>query len=254
MRPESTASKRLVALYRQLICRLRLAQRAARLGIIKYIPLRLHVELLQPRLFFTGASPVGSETPVNTLTSVAMQTPAIAMDPAGAAVAVWSTSATSGGVWGQRYAANGSTAGTQFQIDTIAAASNAAPSVAMDDAGDFVVVWNGPGSQVFARLYNSTGSALTSDILVSASKVGSSRSVVAMNAGGGFVVAWEGSGTGDSDGIYSRAFLANGIASSDATLVNATTAEVQTNPSISMNAAGAYAIAWTDQKHDIFGG
>src|SRR6185437_3333748 len=85
--------------------------------------MRLHVELLQPRLLFTVTAS-GAETLVNLPTPVAMQTPAIASDPAGDSVVVWSSAANGGGIYGQRYNTSGSAVGSQFAIDQAGAATN----------------------------------------------------------------------------------------------------------------------------------
>ena len=120
------------------------------------------------------------------------------------------------------------------------------PSVAIDDAGDIVVSWKGTGSSVYVRVFNSSGAPITGDTLVTNLTVGVSRPAVAINAAGAFAVVWEGSGGADSDGIYARQFLANGIASGAAFLVNTTTAGSQTNPAAAMDSAGDLVVSWTD--------
>src|SRR5207302_7510917 len=77
---------------------------------------------------------------------------AVAMDPLGNFVVVWSsygsssTDTNSYSVQGQRFSANGTTAGGQFQVNTYTTGIQEYPRVAVDVAGDFVVVWSGSGS------------------------------------------------------------------------------------------------------------
>ena len=194
-----------------------------------------------------SASSSGSETLVDTASGGA-QTPAIAMNPAGASVIVWGTSQSGGSVFGQRFDPSGSPLGSQFQINQVGAGDHSDPSVAMDDTGDFVVCWNSGGSSTYVRLFDSAGSPITGATLVTSSRKGSSDSQVAMSVAGSFAVVWEGSGSADDDGIYQQQFFPSGYASGSAIAVNTTVSGSQINPTLAMNGAGDEAIAWTDES------
>jgi len=49
------------------------------------------------------------------------------------------------GVSGQRYDSSGSPIGGEFQVNTTISSDQVNASVAMDDQGDYVVVWSGNG-------------------------------------------------------------------------------------------------------------
>ena len=80
MHIQSNAWKRLVGLYRQLLRRLRALERAAERAILERPFMRVHVEMLQPRVLMS-VSPIGSETLVNTTTANPMQNPAVFRRP-----------------------------------------------------------------------------------------------------------------------------------------------------------------------------
>src|SRR5580700_5690964 len=136
MQNRSNAHKRLLWLYRQVLIRMRIINCGGQLRIL--------IEPLQSRLFMS-VTPAGVETLVNTTINGGTPEPQIAMNPAGNSVVVWTTGDSGGEVLAQRFDINGNRVGGQFQVDQAQAGGNAGPDVAMDDAGDFVVVWtNGP--------------------------------------------------------------------------------------------------------------
>ena len=62
---------------------------------------------------------------------------------------------------------------------------------------------------------------------------------------GNYAVTWQASGYGGGNGIYARLFNATGTALTGAIhLGNSTTAN-DSSPSIAMNDAGQFAVAWT---------
>ena len=188
MRPQSNAIKRLNDLYRRLVRRMRAYDRLARWNFLTHVPMRLHIEALQPRLMMSGSPTVtssGTETLANTATSDIAQTPAVAMNAAGDSVIVWASDAAGGAVYGQLFNAGGTKIGTQFQINQTGVGDSPAPAVAMDAEGDFAVSWNDAGSSVFSRLYNATGTAVTGQTLIANIKTGASRTAIAMAPTGG---------------------------------------------------------------------
>lgn len=126
-------------------------------------------------------------------------------------------------------------------------------AVAMDAAGNYVVVWtsrNQDGSQdgVYARRFDSSGAALTGEILVNQTTSKDQRwASVASDDAGNFVVTWtDDDDAGDRGQIYLRRFAANGGALTAETLVNTTvTTSVQENSSIAMDStSGDFVVVW----------
>src|SRR5690606_11821274 len=109
-------------------------------------------ESVQGQRFAANGAPVGAQFQVNTYTTNGQTHPAVAMAADGRFVVVWeSNGAASGDTsgWsgrGRRYAADGTPAGPEFQVNTYTNADQRYPAVAANSSGDFLVVWQSLGS------------------------------------------------------------------------------------------------------------
>jgi hypothetical protein len=133
--------------------------------------------------------------------------------------------------------------------------AESAPSIAMDDDGDFVVAWQGQdanNSGVFARRYNSGGGAQGIFQVNTTSSGEQWRPDVAMDAAGNFVVAWDGEGASDSKGIYARRFDALGTALGGQFGVNgaAFASRDQESASVAMSGGGRFVVTWQGKDQD----
>ena len=90
----------------------------------------------------SSGAPLGAEFRVNTHTMGNQIRPAAASDAAGNFVVVWNGfDADSYGVFGQRFAADGSPVGSEFRVNTHTTDSQSDPHVGVDALGNFAVVW-----------------------------------------------------------------------------------------------------------------
>ncbi len=85
--------------------------------------------------------------------------------------------------------------GGEIRVNTTTAESQSSPDVAMDDAGNFVVVWSGGpflgNLEIFAQRYDASGTPLGSELQVNTfTSTSQSNPRVGMDADGGFVVVW----------------------------------------------------------------
>lgn len=83
--------------------------------------------------------------------------------------------------------------GGQFQVNTVAFLPNAAPGVAMDGAGSFIVVWTGDGPAgkgVYGRLFNPNGSPRGGQFLIATKQAEDQDQPEVDFDGTGFVVVW----------------------------------------------------------------
>ena len=222
----------------------------------------------------TNPPVAGAEFPVNTHTLLNQKSPSIAMDATGDYVVVWQSKGqddtadpTGYGIYAQRFHADGSKAGGEFLVNTYTTGNQINPGVAMDDTGDFVVVWedtsqNSSGYDVYARRYNADGSAASGEFKVNANATGhtaansntygQSTPKVAMDASGDFVVAWTAYNPpgGAFDDIVARTYNAQGNAASSEFLVNSFISFNQLNPSVAMDASGAFVISWSSNNEN----
>ncbi|NNG26724.1 MAG: hypothetical protein HKM87_04315, partial [Ignavibacteriaceae bacterium] len=123
------------------------------------------------------------------------------------------------------------------------------PSISMDGAGNFVVVWydfrDSIGDIYFQR-YNDTGTALGVNTKVNDDPGGASQGhpKISMDATGNFVIVWDDDRNNNLD-IYFQRYTSTGGALGVNTKVNDDVgSDIQWNPSISMDAAGNFVVVW----------
>jgi hypothetical protein len=211
--------------------------------------------------------PLGPEQRVNTTTAGAQRDPAVAVADDGSFVVVWTSDGQDGdgkGVYGQRFAADGTAVGGEFRVNVTTTRDQMSPSVAADALGNFVVVWqskdqDGAGWGIYGRRFAANGSALGGEFRINTTTAKDQTApVVAMADGGAFVVAWQSvRQDGDDWGIYAQRYDAAGVATGSEFRVTTITFKDQLAPAIAADAAGNFVIAWQskdiDYNDDKFG-
>lgn len=152
------------------------------------------------------------------------------------------------------FAAVGDPSGSEFQVNTYTLADQQNPSVAMNAAGGFVVVWESSvqgandTSGIYAQRYDAAGAAQGGEFQVNAiTSADEQLPKVAMNAAGNFAVVWE---SIDQDGnlhIYARCFSADGTPLGGDIEVTGTaisTSTLTTKPSVAIESSGNFVVAW----------
>ena len=213
------------------------------------------------RLFNADGTPASAEIPVNTTTSMTQNGPDVAMDAGGDFVVVWSSDGQdgdSGGIYGQRFTAGGSTAGSEFRVNYVTAGSQDKAAVAMDSDGDFVVAWQGPDglatSDIFARRFTVAGApspASADDTVNTTTNNSQKAAAVAMDAGGGYIISWSNEFQDTtSDGVAARRYASDGTADGNEIAVNSYTDNDQETPAIAADADGDFVIVWESRGQD----
>ncbi|MCA9098489.1 MAG: hypothetical protein KDA36_08890, partial [Planctomycetaceae bacterium] len=198
-----------LASLKRSISPLHLSRRRQKLQSLNTGPLPLETRTLP------SVTPFATEFQVNTYTTNFQTDPKIAMDAGGDYVIVWRShlqDGTSGGIYAQRFAPSGKAVGTEFRVNSTVTSNQTSPVVAMDDAGNFVVVWTSGGGQdgsnygIYAQRYNASGVAQGSEFRVNTYVTNSQTSPdVAMDADGDFVVVWQSYGQdGGAYGVYGQ--------------------------------------------------
>jgi hypothetical protein len=132
------------------------------------------------------------------------------------------------------------------------------PAISSNDAGEFVVVWEqlyggyyGNPAGIFGRRFDALGRQIGAKFTVNGPTYqGSGRNspAVASDPAGNFVVVWqeypEAYGDGYGAGIVGRRFQGS-VAQGPPFLVNALTANHETNPKVAADAAGNFVVVWT---------
>lgn len=143
----------------------------------------------------------------------------LALDASGNFVVSWSFgdiyTADSMDIWARRFNANGTALGSAFRVNTTTAGKQISDGLAMNDAGAFVVLWEGPngsgGIGLFAQRYSSAGTPLGGEFAVNTQaarfSTGFDGTGISMAPNGSFVATWN-----DGLTVFARAFRADGTA------------------------------------------
>lgn len=212
------------------------------------------------RQYDASGTAVGGAFLVNSTTAYDQEQACAALDANGNFVVIWesdhATSGVSDNIYGQRYDASGTAQGSNFIVNTTTAGDQDIADVAMDDAGNFVVVWRGetsPGSNsfdIYGRRFDSAGSALAGEFRVNSSTTGNDQHpTLAMNAGGDFVVAWDETSGFDAD-IRAQRYNYAGTAQGGEISVTSTTSYGQQLANIAMDAGGNFVVTWSSSTQD----
>ncbi len=152
-------------------------------------------------------------------------------------------------IYFQRYNSSGVAQGSNTIANSTTTNTQYRPDIAVNDNGTFTVTWtstsqDGSGLGVYARTFNASGTATSSEILVNQTTSGDQTySSIDSDSSGNFVVSWE-----SGSDIYVRRFNASGTALSNELLVNTYTSGTQAFSHVDMNASGDFIVAWQDSN------
>jgi hypothetical protein len=186
--------------------------------------------------------------------------PSIAMDGSGNFVIVWRdyrNGEYNTDIYYQRYNSIGVAQGVNTKVnDDVGTSTQVYPSVALDEIGNFVIVWqdyrNGDyNPDIYYQRYDSSGIAQGINIKVN-DDTGIVRqyfSSIAMAGSGNFVIVWEDYRNGNYD-IYYQRYNSSGIAQGVNTKVNDDAGIAgQYSSSIAMDRNGNFVIVWVDTRN-----
>ena len=116
----------------------------------------------------------GTEFQVNTYTDNFQYSPNTTALSDGGFVVTWSSydqDGSYGGIYAQRYDANGDTNGTEFQVNTYSTDAQESPSTTALSDGGFVVTWqsfdqDGSNNGIYAQRYDAQGEAFIESVLI----------------------------------------------------------------------------------------
>ncbi|MDH3525833.1 MAG: hypothetical protein OES32_19855, partial [Acidobacteriota bacterium] len=228
------------------------------MSLIRYLPLVLVSAAASAQL------PVDGEFQVNTYTTNDQRRAAVGLDGDGGFVIAWVSFGSSGtdtsgdSIQAQRYAADGTPAGAQFQVNSYTTDTQYSPAVGLDGAGGFVVAWTSYGSagtdsdarSIQAQRYAVDGTPAGGQFQVNSYTTGGQYDpAVGPDGAGGFVVAWTSPGSGGSDtsaySIQARRFAPDGTPLGGDFQVNTYTTDEQYFPAVSADGGGGFVVVWT---------
>jgi len=164
----------------------------------------------------SNGNAVGDEFRVNTNVTNHQVRPSVAMDSDGDFVVVWASNLQDGsqyGIYGQRFASDGTPIGSEFQVNTYISGNQQYPCVAANSTGAFAVIWTSDGQDgsligIYGQKYDNTGDRFEEEFQVNTYTTNDQTSPsIAMSGQGDFVVVWQSDGQdGDGWGIYGQLY------------------------------------------------
>ena len=130
---------------------------------------------VKAQVYDASGAAVAGEFLVNTQASGTQSSPELTALSSGGFVATWTSNASGDeDIKAQIFSATGATVGTEFRVNNTTTGAQSASDVTTLSNGNFIVTWSDSanGGDIRARLFSSTGTALTTDIQVHGSSTG----------------------------------------------------------------------------------
>lgn len=209
---------------------------------------------------------VGGPTKINQNTDLAnfYVGSTVAMDDDGDFVVAWNVHAIENGldvfkVYMRSFDNTGTPLNNETQVNTTTDRCKFVDA-AMDDDGDFAVVWgsyNNSGSQINVRRYDNTATALGNEVVVTTPNE-LNPPAIAMDDDGDFVVVWNDYDlVTDYYDVYFQRYSAAGNASGSTVQVtsNANKSHLSYDASVDMDMSGNFVVVWEeyDYANDLYG-
>jgi hypothetical protein len=146
----------------------------------------------------------------------------------------------------------------EFIVNTFMNFAQRDPQIAQDTNGNYVVVWNSESQvssisegDIYLQLFDVTDQKIGSEIPVNSVTDGDQeKPAVAMNGDGNFVVVWASrTNLQNNYDIYGQLFKNNQTYGNNF-LINTTTEHAQTQPDVTMDAAGNFVVVWDSWFQD----
>ena len=219
-----------------------------------------------------AGNPLGgsaSQIRVNAFTTGNQRLSSVAIDAFGDFVVTWTSAGQDGageGIYARRFDKGGTPISAEFRVNGMTTGDQVRSSVAMDTAGNFVIVWESTlttdvfgttveaGRSVWARMYDKDGRAIDDEFKVNTITTGDQNLAhVALSDNGDFVVTWTDSAAdGSGTSVWARRYRYDGTngpgiditSLSSPFQVNTFTTGAQQQSAVAIDGDGDFAIVW----------
>jgi len=201
---------------------------------------------------------IGTNTLVNDdgNPNVANQHPDIGISDNGNFAVVWEDSrGYNDNIYAQRFSSDGTDLGENFIVNDDGAngAYQLSPAIAMDGTGNFVMAWvdDRDDGDIYAQRYSADGTAIGGNFIVNDNQFPSNQYMgdVAMNNSGSFIIVWVDDQL--SGKIHAQLYNPEGTLNGVNFICSESTDVIdQYNPSVDMDDAGNFIIAWEDRRNN----
>lgn len=209
------------------------------------------------RIFNSSGDPEGPEFKVNTTVLGNQDQPAAAAATDGSFIIVWRNYREDTGqshIFGQRFDRFGNRLGTEFQVNFTTIGTAESPDIDIDSAGNFYICWHHNrldenGYDIYTRIFDSTGTLRSQEILVNASLSGMQVfPSLSCTDEGQFLISWLDRPGQESTQIKGRTFDRYGNPLSDPFLVSSTQNNIRDYPNAECISLNDMVFAW--QEYD----
>jgi hypothetical protein len=219
------------------------------------------------RIFDVEGTATSEEIQVNSTDSGWQNDPTIGAASNGKFVVAWQSFGQDGdveGVYFRRFAADGLAETDEIQANQVTDYEQYEPALAVDQSpgfdGAFVLVWTSflqPGGSdydVVGRCFSANNNPLGNEFIVNA-ETGNDQAAPAVshipNGPSRYIVTWASKNEdGDNWGIYAQRLTPTCSKQAGPFLVNTTTANVQSQPTVASDSNGNFVIAWRSLSQD----
>ncbi len=227
---------------------------------------------IRARRFDSSGTPQGGDIVVNTYTTGTQAGSPVALDSAGNFVVVWTSApdfltgqppqdGSGSGVFARRYDASGNPLSAEFQVNQYTTGHQYGPRIAMNPAGDFIVVWtsehqDAQSSSIIARRYDNAGTPIGGEFRVNTHEANFQQDPdLALDPAGRAIVVWQSNAQdGSGMGVYGQRFDASGNGLGPEFNVNAFTPSDQRRPRVVAGLGGfdpgEFAVIWQSSGED----
>ena len=206
------------------------------------------------RRYDATGTPFGEEFRVNSYSTGQQVRAKVASGPSGDFVVVWLDFHAGDRIVARLFDAAGLPAGPEFQVNTDTSGTDQLADVAMDAAGDFVVVWENifGDYNIWTRHFSAAGVALSPALPVNSYDFSQQRlPAVAIAYNGTFVVVWTSYGQdGHHLGVFGQRFYADGERIGAEFQVNTYTTGAQSYPHVASDPVGNFLVVWSSDGQD----
>lgn len=199
--------------------------------------------------FSADAECLGTEFRINATTAGNQTEPAVAMDVAGNFVVAWhGPGVIEEDIFARRFDANGQPLGGEFMVNTVTGSRQLSPAVAMNNDGDFVVVWESQDipeigkRAICAQLYNRSGIPVGGEFIINDQPATCRHPAVAMHRSGKFIVVWVKDSSSNS--VWLRRFEPDGSAPYLSSKVSDSGFSSLTRPGVAIDPCQGHVVVW----------
>lgn len=220
---------------------------------------------ISARVFSQNGIPQGPEFQVNQYSNDYQGEPDIAINGDGNFIITWQSWGQDGdelGVFARLFAGDGTPSGSEFQVNTHTLDDQFHPSIAIDQDGDFYIVWtsfhqDGDQTGIFVQRFEANGNRIGAEFQLNDTTLGWQEwPDIAVDQSGNVIVCWHSFEYGENSyEIIAKSFEKNLSFIGDEFKVNDNSENWQVFPSIDVDSEGNFLIVWQslDQDGESFG-